>query len=540
MKHSILLLFVVFGLTAGWAQAPYQFNFQAVARNLAGNPMTNTAVDFRLSIVQGDPEGTVVYVETQTTQTNNFGLANLLVGSGVADLGSLATLDWMAGPYFLRIELADNDGNYLLVGSSPLMSVPYALHAKTSEQAGPQGPPGEQGPQGEPGAAGANGLSAYEVWLSLGNSGTVADYLNSLKGETGAQGAAGAPGQNGVGIFTTITNANGSFTLVFTDGSSYTTPSLVGPQGEQGEQGPQGEPGAAGANGLSAYEVWLSLENEGSEEEFIESLASSNPLYPGNGILIVNDTISVSNQALLDGMGAGFALFTTDSMWVVPSGVNSIVVEVWSAGGGGGGGAMSPGCPFADCPDVISGSPAFSKYAGGGGGGSGAYQKVTLDVSSFDVLTVMVGQGGSGGNINQDGGPGGATGIEGVFLLSGGTGGSSGSILFEPCVQGAITGSSVGGVGGTLANVTNSISVPANNGQPGEDGLISPGAETKQGGLGGASQSVMSPELPSFSTLLMIGGNGGNGGWCGSLGPQWAYPANAGQPGQSGLVLIHW
>lgn len=157
MKRSILLLFVVFGLTTGWAQAPYQFNFQAVARNLAGNPMTNTTVDFRLSIVQGDPDGAVVYIETQSTQTNNFGLANLLVGSVVADLGTLAAVDWMAGPYFLRIELADNDGNYLLVGSSPLMSVPYALHAKTSEQAGPQGPPGEQGPQGEQGLQGEEG-----------------------------------------------------------------------------------------------------------------------------------------------------------------------------------------------------------------------------------------------------------------------------------------------------------------------------------------------------------------------------------------------
>lgn len=293
MKRFLLLILVVFGLTTGWAQAPYQFNFQAVARNLAGNPMTNATVDFRLSIVQGDPEGAVVYIETQNTQTNNFGLANLLVGSGVADLGSLATLDWMAGPYFLRIELADNDGNYLLVGSSPLMSVPYALHAKTSEQAGPQGPPGEQGPQGE------NGMSAYEVWLSLGNEGTVAEFLNSLKGESGAQGAQGPAGQDGVGIFTTITNDNGSFTLVFTDGSSYTTPSLVGPQGAQGLQGepgpigPQGEQGADGTDGVSAYETWLSLGNSGSEEDFIASLTGpqGEPGLTPIDVTLSNDSI---------------------------------------------------------------------------------------------------------------------------------------------------------------------------------------------------------------------------------------------------------
>ncbi len=140
MKRILFSLLLCFGLTTGWSQAPYQFNFQAVARSASGNPMTNTTVNFRLSIVQGTPGGMAVYTETQTTQTNNFGLANLVVGTGVTTLGDLSELDWASGPYFLRIELADNGGNYLLVGNSPLMSVPYALHAKTSEQALSAGP----------------------------------------------------------------------------------------------------------------------------------------------------------------------------------------------------------------------------------------------------------------------------------------------------------------------------------------------------------------------------------------------------------------
>jgi len=267
MKRSVLLLFVVFGLTAGWAQAPYQFNFQAVARNLAGNPMTNTAVDFRLSIVQGDPEGTVVYVETQTTQTNNFGLANLLVGSGVADLGSLATLDWMAGPYFLRIELADNDGNYLLVGSSPLMSVPYALHAKTSEQAGPQGIQGEAGANGTNGLDGNgivattdNGDGTFTFTYDDGSTFTTSD-LTGPQGATGAQGLqgiqgpAGANGTNGLdgnGIASTTDNGDGTFTFTYDDGSTFTTSDLTGPQGAQGPIGLTGPEGPTG-NNMTAF-----------------------------------------------------------------------------------------------------------------------------------------------------------------------------------------------------------------------------------------------------------------------------------------------
>ncbi|PKP37129.1 MAG: hypothetical protein CVT98_06505, partial [Bacteroidetes bacterium HGW-Bacteroidetes-15] len=48
-----------------------------------------------------------------------------------------------------------------------------------------------------------------------------------------------------------------------------------GPQGEigpQGEQGIPGETGAQGASGASAYEIWLSQGNAGTEEIFLASL----------------------------------------------------------------------------------------------------------------------------------------------------------------------------------------------------------------------------------------------------------------------------
>ena len=139
------------------AQSPFQFNFQAVARNLAGNPLTNQSVDFQLSVLQGAMDGTAVYVEEQTATTNNFGLANLLVGAGSATLGSLSAVDWANGPFFLQIELDIQNGEgYQFMGTSALASVPYALHAKTSEQAGPEGPQGETGATGPPGAQGVS------------------------------------------------------------------------------------------------------------------------------------------------------------------------------------------------------------------------------------------------------------------------------------------------------------------------------------------------------------------------------------------------
>ena len=218
MKQLFLALTTVLITASAWAQSPFQFNFQAVARNLAGNPLTNQSVDFRLSVLQGAMDGTAVYVEEQPATTNNFGLANLLVGSGTPSLGSLSTVDWANGPYFLQIELDIQNGEgYQLMGTSALASVPYALHAKTSEQAGPEGPqgePGEQGPAGEQGEAGA-GVSQVEIindslWLTLTtgeiqNAGRVVPALDSLMGSAGATGNSCDPrfplGRSGETIF---------------------------------------------------------------------------------------------------------------------------------------------------------------------------------------------------------------------------------------------------------------------------------------------------------------------------------------------------
>lgn len=137
IMRAALLVFTVFGAMASFAQAPYQFNFQAVARNLAGNPITNQSVDFRIGIVAGSPEGSVVYQETHNVTTNQFGLTNIAVGAGQNTTGELSAVDWANGPYFIRIELDINQsGDFVLSGEAPLLSVPYALYALSSGSSG--------------------------------------------------------------------------------------------------------------------------------------------------------------------------------------------------------------------------------------------------------------------------------------------------------------------------------------------------------------------------------------------------------------------
>ncbi|MCB0768672.1 MAG: hypothetical protein KDB95_15790, partial [Flavobacteriales bacterium] len=80
--------------------------------------------------------GTVVYSETHSPTTNDLGLFSLEVGNGTPGTGTFAAIDWSAGPYFLEVGMDPAGGSsYTSVGAQQLLSVPYALHAKTAEMA---------------------------------------------------------------------------------------------------------------------------------------------------------------------------------------------------------------------------------------------------------------------------------------------------------------------------------------------------------------------------------------------------------------------
>ena len=73
------------------------------------------------------------------------------------------------------------------------------------------GTPGPEGPEGPPGADGqdgADGLSAYEIWLDLGNTGTEDDFIASLEGPAGQDGSAKAVEMAGydIGVGLTVTS----------------------------------------------------------------------------------------------------------------------------------------------------------------------------------------------------------------------------------------------------------------------------------------------------------------------------------------------
>lgn len=122
------------------AQAPQSFNYQAVARDASGAVLSNQAVSFRISLLQGSATGTSIYTETHAVTTNLLGLVNFAIGGGTVVSGNFATITWAQGPYFVQVELdAANNGNYLTMSTTQLLSVPYSLVSNALTLKSPNG-----------------------------------------------------------------------------------------------------------------------------------------------------------------------------------------------------------------------------------------------------------------------------------------------------------------------------------------------------------------------------------------------------------------
>jgi len=133
--RKLFTFFAAVLLTASvFAQSPEKMSYQAVIRDASDNLVTSQTVGMQISILQGSASGTAVYVETQTPTTNANGLVSVEIGGGTLVSGVFTTIDWANGPYFIKTE-TDPAGNtsYTITGTSQLLSVPYALHAKTAE-----------------------------------------------------------------------------------------------------------------------------------------------------------------------------------------------------------------------------------------------------------------------------------------------------------------------------------------------------------------------------------------------------------------------
>ena len=148
MKKLAAFLFCICLLQAAMAQVPNQFNYQAVARNSAGQSIANANIRVRFTILDGSATGTNVYSEVRLLTTNQLGLFTAPIGgtSATSVTGNFAIINWATGKKFIKVEADPLGGtSYILLGNTEMLSVPYALYAVNGKvgPAGPQGLPGK-------------------------------------------------------------------------------------------------------------------------------------------------------------------------------------------------------------------------------------------------------------------------------------------------------------------------------------------------------------------------------------------------------------
>jgi hypothetical protein len=138
-KFYFILCLAIALLTQLQAQAPQGFNYQATVRNSSGDLIVNTNVYFKFNIMQGSQTSVPVYSETHYAPTDDLGQITLVIGQGTATEGVFSELDWSLGSYYLGIEL-DTGSGYVAMGTTQLLSVPYALYAENSGNSTPTTP----------------------------------------------------------------------------------------------------------------------------------------------------------------------------------------------------------------------------------------------------------------------------------------------------------------------------------------------------------------------------------------------------------------
>ncbi len=127
LLFTLLLLLVT---TEIFAQSPQKFNYQGIARDAKGNPISLQQMRLKLSVLPAADATQAEYEESQLITTNEFGLYSLQIGNGETITGSMDKVKWETGNKYIRVAIDIKGGHqYQDIGTTQLLSVPYALYA---------------------------------------------------------------------------------------------------------------------------------------------------------------------------------------------------------------------------------------------------------------------------------------------------------------------------------------------------------------------------------------------------------------------------
>lgn len=133
MKLGLPFALFFFSLFIINGQVPDKLSYQALIRDADGSLIANSEIAFKVRILEKSINGTITYEELHNANTNQNGLVTLQIGTGTSLQSDFSEIDWSNGPYFMETQLDLTGGsNFTLSGVTELLSVPYALYAKTA------------------------------------------------------------------------------------------------------------------------------------------------------------------------------------------------------------------------------------------------------------------------------------------------------------------------------------------------------------------------------------------------------------------------
>ncbi len=135
MKKLITLVLYMYSMLNVFGQSPEKMGYQAIIRAQDNSLVANSNISLQIIVHQGTTSGVNVYQETHYISTNSNGLISVEIGTGNIVIGNFSNISWDNGPYFIETRVDINGGsNFNVINVSQLLSVPYALHAKTAEK----------------------------------------------------------------------------------------------------------------------------------------------------------------------------------------------------------------------------------------------------------------------------------------------------------------------------------------------------------------------------------------------------------------------
>ena len=369
MKNILLFISLLLMASLCVAQAPQSFRYQAVVRHLDGSIVQNQIVSLRISILPDSPLSNSVYSEWHRLATNEFGIVNIKVGEGTNIMGTFSAINWGAHSFFLKTELdiLGND-NYIFIGTTELLSVPYALYAANAVNVDDA----DADPENE-----IQVLSFSNDTLYLQNGGWVylGHYLDNTDQQTLSLSGTTLSISNGnTVVFNEAVDLDGDPTneLQFLSISNDTIYLTNG--------GYVKLPETFDGNYSSLIGAPVNVSFFSNDVGYITN-PNDNDFDPSNEIQMLNcikDTLSISmgnSVPLPKNSYHGIIKFEENSTWVVPENVYSISIIAIGAGGNG------------------ATIQQYAKYANGGG--AGGYIESVVAVFPGDLIVLIVGNGNS-------------------------------------------------------------------------------------------------------------------------------------------------